>query len=429
MTELKVEKGPVLTGLGPGPGIVRRNWQRWWRLARWLVAATVALLTISYVAAPYVLGPVVTVARVARQDVVQTVVASGQVQTPYRVAISSQITGVVADVPVGEGQTVKSGDLLVQIDDTDAHEQVKLAQGALEQAQARLKQLTGVAVPGAVETLKQAQATLLNDQKAFDRVDKLHAQGFATQAQVDDGRKALDVAKSQVSAAQIQLDTSKPGGMDYLMAKTQLTQAEAGLHSAEARLAYTQITAPRDGTLITRNVEKGYVVQAGKDLMDLAPAGETQIVVQIDEQNLGLLQLGQVAHVVADAYPTQIFEGKVIYINPSVDSSRGSIEVKLFVPNPPATLRQDMTVSVEIEVARHQQAVVVESAAVHDLSGVKPWVMAISNGHAKRTDVVLGAIGDVNVEIVKGIRAGDLIVRGGNSTLTDGQRVRTWINE
>ena len=146
MLDTDVRKAPPVPGsLGNRTWArVKLNWDRIRRWGLWIAATAVGLSIVGYFAVPYVLGPIISVTRVTRQDIVQTVVASGQVQTPFRVAIGSQITGVVADVPVEEGQAVKAGDLLIQIDDTDAHEQVKLAQGAVEQAQARLKQLTDV---------------------------------------------------------------------------------------------------------------------------------------------------------------------------------------------------------------------------------------------------------------------------------------------
>ena len=89
------------------------------------------------------------------------------------------------------------------------------------------------------------------------------------------------------------------------MAQTALAQAHAALGAANVRLEQTVIRAPADGVLIARNVEPGDVVQPGKELMVLAPAGETQIVVQIDEKNLSQLKLGQKALASADAYPAR----------------------------------------------------------------------------------------------------------------------------
>ena len=184
MQEANIRKGSTVS---PGPGHLagRQAGLLWEFVRRWGVGVGVAAAALSvaaYVATPYILGPVVETARVTRQDIVQTVVASGQVQTPYRVAIGAQITGVVAEVPVSEGQDVRAGDLLIQIDDRNAHEQVKLAQGTVDQAEARLKQLANVAAPAALEALNQAQATLADTQRVYDRLDKLRAQGYATQA-------------------------------------------------------------------------------------------------------------------------------------------------------------------------------------------------------------------------------------------------------
>jgi len=409
-----------------GGGRARDAWRRWAPAA---VALAAALLAASYFGAPYLFGPVVTTAKVERRDIVQTVVASGQIQTPYRVAVSSQITGVVADVPVAEGQDVKAGDLIIALDDADAREQVKSAQAAVDQAEARLKQLTGVQAPAAEQNLKQAQANLTDAHKTSDRAKTLLKQGFATQQTVDDAQKAFDVAQSQVTTATIQYDTFKTGGFDYLLSQTQLTQAEANLRAAQAQLGYTQIRAPREGTLITRNVERGQVVQAGKDLMDLAPAGQTQIVAQIDERNLSLLRLGEPAQASADAYPQQKFAAKVIYINPSVDATTGSIQTKLSVAEPPAFLRQDMTVSVEIEAARRPSALVADASAVRDISSAKPWALVAENGRAVRRDVKLGAIGDKDVEILSGAAEGDRLIKTSNGQIATGQRVRLGSDE
>lgn len=132
--------------------------------------------------------------------------------------------------------------------------------------------------------------------------------------------------------------------------RSALAQAQATLASAEAKLAQTVIRAPVDGVLIAREVEAGDVVQPGRELMVLAPAGETQIDVRIDEKNLAQLAIGQRALASADAFPADRFTAVLFYINPGVDSLCGSVDMKLRVPDPPAYLRQDMTVSVDVEV-------------------------------------------------------------------------------
>ena len=200
----------------------------------------------------------------------------------------------------------------------------------------------------------------------------MQARGFVGQSQLDDAQRNLDVAESQLRAAQLQVETNRLTGSDYALAQTALDQAKSNLFIAQARLGHTVIRAPVDGTLIARNVEVGDAVQSGKQLMALAPAGETQIVVQIDEKNLTQLAVGQKALGSADAFPNRRFAAELFYINPGIDSLRGSVAVKLKVSNPPAYLRQDMTVSVDIEVARHADTVVIPTDAVHDATEAAP---------------------------------------------------------
>ena len=207
------------------------------------------------------------------------------------------------------------------------------------------------------------------------------------------------------------------------MAQTLLNQAHANLETAESRLGYATIAAPRDGVLITRNVERGAVVQPGKALLVLAPAGEVQLVLQIDERNLGKISLGQKALASADAYPDQRFAAVVSYINPGVDITRASVEVKLNVADPPDYLRQDMTVSVDIENAAKNSALVLPIRSVHDTLSGQPWVLGIKDGRAVKRPVRLGLRGNSHVEILEGMTEGEVAIPLNSGVLT-GQRVR-----
>ncbi|MGE5130004.1 MAG: efflux RND transporter periplasmic adaptor subunit [Sphingomonadaceae bacterium] len=389
----------------------------------WLLAGAVVLAAALYLGRNLILGTPVRTVTAARGPLVQTVVASGRIITPQRVAIGATITERVARIPVDEGQTVKKGEVLIALDDSDERAALAQAQAALVQAEAKMRQMRELALPAAEQALEQAQANAVQARLSYERTEALRKQGFVGQAQLDDARRTLDVAESQLRAARLQVETSRPSGSDFALARAALEQARANVAAAQAKLAQTVIIAPADGVLITRNVEPGDVVQPGKELMALAPAGETQIVVQIDEKNLGLLAVGQKAIASADAYPAQRFAAEVFYINPGVDPLRGAVEVKLKVPDPPAFLRQDMTVSVDIEVARRADALVVPSEAVHDATGAHPWVLAVNGMHAVRRPVTLGLRGDGRIEVLAGVAPGDRLIASDQPVLP-GQRVR-----
>jgi HlyD family secretion protein len=393
---------------------------------RWIQIGALVLVALAgiYGIVQWIQGPKVPTYTVRTGDILQTVVASGRVETPLRVSIGSQITGAVAAIPVEEGQSVAAHQVLVALEDSEAKASAAAAQATVVQAEARLKQIRDVAFPAAEQALRRAQANLANSRKQYERMKELEARKLVSQQQVDDAEMNREVAESEVRTAQLQVETNRPTGSDYAVADMALEQARANLTVAQAKLRYTQIEAPVDGTLIARDVERGDVVQPGKTLMVLSPAGQTQLVVQIDEKNLASLSLGQPALGSADAYPDQQFRAEVVYINPAIDADRGSVEVKLAVPDAPAYLRQDMTVSVDIEVARRVGTLIVAADAIHDASSGAPWVMKRSDGKVQRQAVKVGARGSGEVEILAGLHAGDQVISASNTNIAEGKRVR-----
>ena len=298
------------------------NRKNGWKLA----AALLALAVLAGFAVRWWRGPEVVAGAVIRRDFVQTVVASGHVETPHRVDIGAQIVGTVLRIPVTEGQNVGAGDLLVELESAELSAAGRQASASVVQAQNRLRQLR-------------------------------------------------------------------------------------------------EVQAPVAGTLIARNVEVGDVVQPGKVLMTLSPQGRTQLVVEIDEKNLGVLALGQQGLASADAFPLQRFPVELAYINPGVNAQTGAVEVKLDVPVPPPGLRQDMTVSVDIAVARRPKALLVPSDAVHDAAAAAPWVLRVEEGHAVRRPVRLGLRSGTFGEVLDGLAEGDRVIAA-EAPVTAGDRVR-----
>jgi HlyD family secretion protein len=392
-------------------------------LKRGLVAVLV-LAIAGFALRNVILGAPVEAYPAVRSDLIQTVVASGRIMTPQRVSVGAVITGRVVRIPVLEGQVVKRNDILMELVDNDERAAVEQARAAVAQAEAKLRQLRELGLPAAEQGLVQAQANVTQLRRQYERTRELMAKGFVSQAALDDAQRNLDVAESQLRSAKLQVESNSPAGSDYAMAQTALTQARASLALAQAKLDDTVIRAPVDGILIARAVEPGNVVQPGKELMALAPAGETQIVVQVDEKNLSQLKLGQKALASVDAYPRERFAAELVYVNPGIDVARGSVEVKLRVPDPPAYLRQDMTVSVDIEVARSPGTVVVPADAVRDANSVQPWVLMVDGWRAQRRTVKLGLKGDGRIEVLDGVAPGDRLISAANGTVANGQRVR-----
>jgi len=386
-----------------------------------LVTAAGVMLLV-WLVASYLLGPRVATRVLAATSLVRTIVASGRVVTPLRVEVSSQISGAVRAVPVREGQSVVAGQALIEIDGSEAGASVEQARAALTQTEARLRQVRELALPAAQQAVRQAEVNLQNSQRQHERLLALQRQGFIGQAQLDDARRALDVAESQLRSARLQVSSNDERGSELLAARAAVAQAQASLAMAQTRQTYTTLRAPVAGILIARSVQRGDVVQPGKVLMVLSPAGSTQLVVQIDEKNLARLKAGQKALASADAYPDQRFGAELVYINPAIDPQRGSVQVKLDVAQAPAYLRQDMTISVELEVERLDAAIVVPATALQYSSDGAAWVIKHVAGRAVRQAVKTGQRQTGKVEIVSGVAAGDEVIL--DAVVADGRRVR-----
>ena len=258
-------------------------------------------------------------------------------------------------------------------------------QASLAQAESRLQQIGEASLPLAEQSLRQAEANARQAERQYQRVGELVAKGFYSPAQLDDAQRARDVAASQLQAAQIQAANNRPQGSEVRRPQ----QCRAGPRRAgrgRSPPGLRHAARPGRRLVLTRSVEPGDTAQPGKALLTLAPNGDTEPTAQIDEKNFGLLALGQNAHVSADAYPGEHFPATLSYIAPSIDALRGSVEIRLAVPQPPATLRHEMTVSIDIEAARRPDALSLPPATARR-SRRPAVVMAVRDGRTVRQPV------------------------------------------
>lgn len=390
-----------------------------------IILLVVAILALAItLGTRFILGPKVVLETIIQRDFVQSVVASGRVEAPHRVDIGVQITGTVHAVPVNEGQMVEINTPLIELESSELHAAVSQAEAAVILAKAQLRQLHELQAPMAEQAVREGKANQVAALQNLERSRILLRKNLISQASLDEAVRAEQVTRSKVSSLQLQMTSLQANGSQVALSEASVAQAQAGLVFAQTKLAYTTLKAPMAGVLIARNVELGDVVQPGTILMQLSPSGETEMVVQIEEKNLHLLKLNQSALASADAYPEQLFSAQLVYINPGIDANRGSVEVKLRVPKPPDYLRQDMTVSVDIEVANSRNAVLVPSAALHDVNSVAPWVLKLNGNKVHRQAVTLGLRSDGMSEVLTGLSAGDQVVPITLVTITDGDRIR-----
>lgn len=380
-------------------------------------AAVVALLVVSFLAVKKFRGQEVEAVIVRAAPLVQSVVVSGRMATESRVFLGSTVTGRVEAVKYREGAQAKAGEWLVKLEDAELGAAARQAAAALRSAEARLESQRRLAGPVAQQALEQARSNALTAERERERSESLFKQGFIGQSRLDDVRRTAEVAKSQLKSAEAQSEANQRGAeMDQAVSRVAESRAAAEL--ANARLAQTRIVAPADGLVLTRLVEPGQIVQAGTRLIEMSIRGPQQLIAQVDEKFLSQLKVGQLASVTADAYPNDRFGARVLSIAPVIDAQRGSVEVKFALEKPPAFLRNDMTLSIDVETARRDNVMAIPAEALRDESNV----LVINGGRAEARTLKLGIRTLSAVEVLDGLREGDAVVT--DRAVVEGARVR-----
>lgn len=380
---------------------VAKNFRRAWPLL------VVLALAAGWLIRSQLQGPQVPAYRLETRPLVQRVVASGEVDSQSLAQVGSEITGVVAARHVREGDEVEAGDLLLELRDDEQR-------ARLREAEAALQQLIDSTRPQAQATLREAQHNLEQASRELKRRETLFERKLLASEPLEQARRAELTARVIRDRARFAAAALAEGGSEEQVLRQRL-------EAARATLAKTRIHAQVTGIVQTRDVEPGDLVQPGRTLLSIARSGSSEILLPLDEKNLAPVRLGQAASIIADAYPERVLPARVSFIAPAVDTARGTIDVHLDLLQPADFLRQGMTVSVNIETGRRDQALVLPNDALRARSGPRAQVLRVRDGVVERVDVRLGLLGTALSEVVEGLTTGDLVLL---DDAEEGKRVR-----
>lgn len=354
-------------------------------------------------------GPIVSGYVLESAPLLQHVVATGRVVANSRAQIGSEITAVVTERRVREGDRVKKGDILAILRADSIKARVDEARAALELLQTSQR-------PQAKAALARAESQLAQAQRELGRRESLLASRAVTQEIVEQAANAVATARAVAQQARLDVQALAEGGV-------QETILQERLRAAQADLDKTILRAEKDGAILTRNVEPGDLVQPGRVLFTLSAENDTELLVPVDERNLGVLATGQKAIAITDAWPDHPFNAVITSIAPAVDPERGTVDVRLAPETLPDFLRQDLTVTVTITTGTRDAALVVPNDALQRRTDGQTEVWRVDNGTLERVPVKTGLRGQNLTEVVEGLDAGDTVARV-SSAVQPGQRVR-----
>lgn len=387
-----------------------------------IIIALVALAVTGYFISGMIMPLKVSACRIALKEFNQRLVVMGRITPAAEVVLGSTISGRISSVKVDEGDRVEKGQVLLTIEDSELKSNLAIAEAAVSQAKAKLEQISGTEVRVAEETLIERRNQLENAKENFERSRKLFEKQSLSKSEFTASELALKQAQSQFEIASAREKSISKGGNDFNLMKASLTQAMANAQLYRDKLDGSRITAPFAGVILHKKVEQGGVVQPGTALFELAQTGEIFITTDIEEKNLSFVTENQKALVSAEAYPDRNFNAFVYYISEAVDPARGTVKVKLRIPDPPEYLKTDMTVSVDMDVATVKNVILVPASALDETED--PFVLAIEDGRSVKKSVKTGVRDSSNVLVTAGLKEGDIVIMPEDSELPDaGKRV------
>jgi membrane fusion protein (multidrug efflux system) len=316
------------------------------------------------------------VADVGLETFRQTVNGIGTLRAAETVEITPEIEAILNEVHFKEGDTVEKGVLLFTLDDSKLRKELRERNAALDVAEARLEE----------------------DRKSFQRIKELYRDRAVSEARWDQARTGLEASRSEVR------------------------RLEAAVGLIGERLKDTRIRAPFKGILSERFFDPGDYVETGNILVRLYKMDVIETDTKIPDRYAGRIRVGQGANIRIDAYPDRIFSGAVSFVSPAVDERTRDFLVKLTLENREDLLKPGAfaTVSLTLEV-REERPAVPEEALVATREGYVVFVF--EDGKARKRKVETGLRRPGMVEIVRGLNAGETIIRTGHMQLSDGDAV------
>jgi HlyD family secretion protein len=387
----------------------------------WITVGSIVLLILLKTALCGKKDPGITVQteKAARRDITQLVSATGIINPVYQVAITPEVTGEIVELPVKEGDRVKKNQLLIRIKPDSYVAARDRAKANLESAQATLG-------------MKRIEKDFIASN--FKRTEQLYRDGISN-------KQELEKMESDLASSNAQLDAQK----------AYVQQAEATLKESNESLNKTAIYSPMDGTVSKLNVELGERVlgsgfSQGTDLMTVADLGKMEAIVDVDENDVVLVSIGDTAKIELDAFKNVTYDGEVTQIaNSAKTTAAGTQEevvnfaIKIALNEFNAQVRPGMSCNADIEVetkdnvlaipiqsvtARSEEEpaameapaaggeLVVGKASKKKQSKPKEVVFVVTKDIVAMKEVKIGISDNEFIEVTSGLKEGDEVVSG-----------------
>lgn len=398
---------------------------------------------VAYITAPRlemtmssVVGRIAVVAEPAKVGAIQRKVTyTGSVSSFQEVIVYPRVEGWVTAFKLYEGDYVRRGEVVARLDQAELGallEKARAAAAATEReravVEAEIEALKANVVAHRA-ALEEAQANRVFWERDMRRVEVLFKRGAIAEVAHDEGKRHYESAVARVAEheARIRLSEAKLVEAQARLAAVadRIKAAEAEAEVVKTRFGYSDVLAPISGRVSKRHIYAGILVKPGMPIVDLQDVSRVRIQVKVAEPDLPFLRAGTEAVVRFLALPAAQRErrGRVTAVFPSLDPVSRTATVEILLDNPGELMKPDMYAIVDLVLERKEQAVIIPRQAILDGPDGKPMVYVTDAVTATARPVKLGIAEGERVEVVEGLKEGEMVVAKGQRSLSEGAQV------
>lgn len=384
-------------------------------------------------AAGNMIGGVVTISvetqKIGPETIEQYVNVSSKVTANNEVSVIPKVSGTVKKVYVNLGDTVRAGDVLFEIDDTDLRIQAEQTAAALSSAQASHEKNVGGSFDSQLVQLQSsvdAYEIQYNDLvKDFENEKTLYEQGAVSKQELDDLQSSMEKMKLQLDTAKENLRLTKEKILEETKKSGQvsISQAQLSLEAAKTQLGYTRVKAEIDGVISACNVTAGSTVSSQSAAMTIVNTDKLKLSFNISDDYINKVSVGSKAYITISAASDTPYEGTVTYISPAANSTTMLYPVEIYIDNTDNKIKPGMFASLKLVVDKKENTVSVPLNAVIEKGNEKFVYTVDEKSIAHKRIVETGIKNDMNIEITSGVQNGEKVVVKGQSFISDGGTV------
>lgn len=348
------------------------------------------------------------------RELQRTVEAVGTLDPNEEVTVSNQVEGTVQKIFVDLGDAVRQGQVIAHLDTRELELAVHQQAAALQQELARLglNDANAVVDEATTSQVRQAEATFEETKLRLVRTKKLTEEGVLSKQQLDEQQARYDVAEA---AARSSRETVRN-------IRATIAARKAALSLAEKKLADAKVIAPMTGFIKDRLATQGQFLKSNSPVVTIVQSSPLKLRVDVPEGAVSSVKAGWPVHFRVDAFPERTFEGRITRISPSVDQQSRTLKLEAVVNNADGALKPGFFARVTIQTDRKDQAMVVPADALVNFAGLEK-LFVIENGKIEERIVRSGTRLNGDVEILDGVKAGDLVAKSNLGNLQQGREV------